>query len=473
MSAMMLEMTQQQKNILDNQDSQPFLTDKSCHKDVSIGLTQFQDTANPTDIKEKESLKKKLDCRLKICAYFLSVITFTVTVYFLIWYNTECWVLPFQENPCKQPRALPLISTNQSTLADTVDEFTIALRSHIAKFRDTIEMPHLADRQALSSATKNEIGQLFSDYSADLIAFRALKREDWRLTRVEAAIGFGYSLMIPLMFLYFFPICVKLTLILSNGPKFCKEYLNKLICAGEKEKPQEKDDPLRWWKKCVRLMNFAIFICIAAECILFYVFVAGQYYGGTSPILAQYGCTDYEADGKVQNTCPTADFLSYSTKLQVALNKHFAKLDSFMASAIELRQGVWLYEIDAIEKSVESHLELKEHDVDRRKTPREIEKPSRYFVTISAKQYEKPKVVFKELTAIELSDSEDPKKSLDVRNRIQRMECLANRLAAQRDICARGLFLAIIYYFFIWYLAVSTTRFKRVQLENKYSLNIV
>ncbi|KAI1709500.1 hypothetical protein DdX_11287 [Ditylenchus destructor] len=353
--------TMQQQQIRDKQASKPFLTDKTSHKNVSIDLNNSREPAKSVYGKDEDSLDEKLEVQLSICTLFIFILLFTVALYFLIWYNSECWALPFQETPCKQPRALPLIATDQSTLADSVDEFTLALRIQIAKFRDTIEMSNFADRQALSNTAKNEIGQLFSNYSADLIAFRALKREDERLKKVKDAIEFGYVLSILLMFLYFFPICVVLTLISIASSKCRKAIANNITSA---------DDPLKWRKRCVNLLYFVIFICIAAECVLFYMFVAGQYYGGTSPVFPMYACK-YDDTGD-ENNCPSVDYLSYSTKLQTALNKHIAKLDSFMASAIELRQGVWLYEIDAIEKTIESHMELKQYDVDRRTMPRRI-----------------------------------------------------------------------------------------------------
>lgn len=91
---------------------------------LSIELSDPEDPEKPKDVKERiqkmELLEKKLKIQRNVCAFG---VIFTLAVYFLYWYKSECWTLPFQESPCKEPRALPLFVTNQSTLSKTVNEF--------------------------------------------------------------------------------------------------------------------------------------------------------------------------------------------------------------------------------------------------------------------------------------------------------------------------------------------------------------
>ncbi|KAI1716850.1 hypothetical protein Ddc_10223 [Ditylenchus destructor] len=316
-----------------------------------------------------EWLENKLEVQRKISAFG---VIFTVAVYFLFWYNTECWALPFQESPCKQTRDLPLLQTNHSTLAETVDEFTLALRTEIAKIRDTIEISHLAERQALSNATKKEILQLFSQHSPNLVAFTALKREDERLHEMENAIADGYWLIIP-----FLIISGIFLIIIRVQTKDC--YLgtsNRTMTPSEIENSQTAR--LKHLKRRIPLLYFVTFTCIAIEVALFFMFVGGNYYGGSSTFFYRF---NWNADDcsvaqyykyKLKYDCTFTDYPSSGNKLETVLNRHVDKLNSFMSSPLETRQKVWLHEIDIIDAAIDKHLELKKYHVDRRTMPRKI-----------------------------------------------------------------------------------------------------
>ncbi|KAI1716824.1 hypothetical protein Ddc_10197 [Ditylenchus destructor] len=348
------------------------LMKKNCFKKlISIELIDPEDPEKPGYVKQRlqsmELLEKKLKIQRNTCAFG---IIFTVTVYFLFWYKSECWALPFQESPCKQPRDLPLISTNQSTLADAVDEFTLALRTQITKFRDGIEISHLADRKALYNITKDEIRQLFSHYTPDLLAFAALKREDERLKEMEVAIVGGYLhihafLLISTIFLIY----IAIRLIDSNHPEKSN---NQKLSAEESENLQ--NSRLRQLEKRIPLLYIATLICIALEVTLFFTFFAGHIYGGSSPIFKNdtWNAMDCSNTVYIKN-CTFTDYPSYATKLEAVLNKQISKLDNYTASPlIEVRQMAWMYESGVINVAIEDHLHLKRYNVNRRTMPRKI-----------------------------------------------------------------------------------------------------
>ncbi|KAI1716853.1 hypothetical protein Ddc_10226 [Ditylenchus destructor] len=430
-------------------------------------------------LQKMELLAMKLECQRVICAF---AVIFTIVVYFLIWYNTECWALPFQESPCMQPRDLPLISTNQSTLAEEVDEFILPLRSQITKFHDAIRMPDQIERQKLSNITKAEIGQLMHRHSEDLAAFGELKGEDDRIWDMNTAMIGTYIIMA----LVSMPVFVFITTI----PKILAEYKlpetrnTKRSSAEESENLQNAR--LKQLKRQIPMINIATLICIAAEITLLSVFIAGHYYSGSSPTVLG------------PQTGSNTDYLNFSTNLESTLNKRFAKLDNAMgSSALELRQSIWQYESEAFETAIEHHLSLKKHNVDRRTMPRKIGNghSKLYFVLyllvaigmlclfgmafrewaatdgsltkrstsdIFKRTYLKPsyrlknKIGCKETAAIDLNNSchdksQDLEKSTDVKERLQKMELLAMKLECQRDICAFVVILTIVVYFLIWY----------------------
>ncbi|KAI1716823.1 hypothetical protein Ddc_10196 [Ditylenchus destructor] len=152
---------------------------------VSYELDDSEDPEKPGNVIERlqsmEFLEKKLeDERNK----WVFGVVLTVAIYFLCWYNTECWRLTFQESPCQQPGALSLFATNESTLAEDVDEFTLALRAPVAKFRDTIEMSYSFFNYTEMQLIRDKpqpLGALWRRAeSEDMAAFRALKREWWK-----------------------------------------------------------------------------------------------------------------------------------------------------------------------------------------------------------------------------------------------------------------------------------------------------
>ncbi|KAI1716809.1 hypothetical protein Ddc_10186 [Ditylenchus destructor] len=69
---------------------------------------------------------------------------------------------------------------------------------------------------------------------------------------------------------------------------------------------------------------------------------------------------------------------------ETILNRHFGKLDSFMASPLEVRQTVRLYESNDIYAAIENHQDLKQYNVDRRTMPQKIGKvpPSAEWIAI-------------------------------------------------------------------------------------------
>ncbi|KAI1695901.1 hypothetical protein Ddc_20867 [Ditylenchus destructor] len=346
-----------------------FKTKINFNRLASIELRDCEDPKKPADVKERlqklELLAKKLKAQLLICAFGIMLIVF---VYFIPWYNFECWALPFQESPCKRIRDLPLFATNQSTLADAVDEFTLALRALTDKFRDTIEMTNLRDSQAMSNATKNAVGQLFSQHSLDLVGFGARKREDARLKDVEEAIAQGYMLIGA-----FCIICSMLMMTLQHAVKTCKNpgIESKSLNAIDKQE-YSQNARLKQLKRRVSLLYFVTFICIAAIVTLFFIFVGSQYFYGTSTIFARYMCNFDEAGGEKKRSCPFTDYRNFSAKLETALNREFSKIEMFMTSPIEVRRAAWLFEIDDIDTHIEHYQDLKQNHVDRRTMPREI-----------------------------------------------------------------------------------------------------
>ncbi|KAI1709499.1 hypothetical protein DdX_11286 [Ditylenchus destructor] len=335
---------------------------------ASIELSDSEDPEKPATGKERlkklEHLAEKLKVQLKICAYW---VIFTVAVYLVIWYNSECWALPFQESPCKRIRDLPSIEIDRNTLGETVDEFTLALRAQIAKFPDMIEMPDLTDRQAASNATKNAVRQLLSQHASDLVGFGARKREDARLKDVEKAIADGYMLIGVFCWIY-----ATFMITLAYAVDTCKQPgIDSKTMDSIDEQENTENSRLIQLKRRVSLLYIATFICIAAGIALFFIFMVEQYFYGSSTVFKEFKC-NFDETGEAKKSCPFTDYRNFSTKLEESLKREFSKMEMFMTSPIEVRRAIWLYEIDAIDTHIERHQDLKQYHVDRRTMPREI-----------------------------------------------------------------------------------------------------
>ncbi|KAI1716810.1 hypothetical protein Ddc_10187 [Ditylenchus destructor] len=315
-------------------------------------LTNSEDPEKLPDVKERlqkmELLAKKLKVQLIMCA---SGVIFSVALYFLIWYNAKCWALPFQESPCMQSRVLPLMATNQSTLAEAVDEFILALRPQTTQFHDAILMKDQAERQKLFNSAKTKISQLMHLHSMDLVAFGALKREHHRLGEVELAISGTYVLIFVVSFIT--PVFIIFIAEIVKECKLSEISKNEVLSAEESENLQNVR--IKQLKKQIPVLYAVTLICIAAGVTLYSVIFAGHYYAGSSPVLlGSMGRCD-------------CDYLNFSNTLEATLNKRFAKLDNAMKSPLpEVRQAIWAYESEALETAIEHHLCLKEYTVDRR-----------------------------------------------------------------------------------------------------------
>ncbi|KAI1716816.1 hypothetical protein Ddc_10189 [Ditylenchus destructor] len=473
-------------------------------------LLKTTDPEKHADVKERlqkmELLAKKLKVQLIMCA---SVVIFSVAVYFLIWYNSECWALPFQESPCMQPGTLPLISTNTSTLAEAADEFILSLRPQITKFHDAILMNDQAERHKLSTSAKTEIGQLMHQHFLDLVAFSALIEEDLRLWKVERAIVFTYvgmALVSTIISIFIIGIAGSVMLCKLSG-------ISKKEVLSAEESENLQNARLKQLKRQIPILYTVTFACIAAGFTLYSIFITGHYYSGSSPLLV----------GSM-GSCNCNLYLNFSTTLETTLNKRFAKLDNAMeSSALEVRQAIWPYESEAIEAAIEHYLDLKKHDVDRRTVPRKYtrNKPPIFFfvvllyaiiwleqtrisfemscfrhglvyssstslwaghdtaahwplpqakscrlfvnnacgkmnricpeanvsMTQASKLYLKVKNKFKKLISYELSDSEDPEKPGDVKKQLKSMEQLEKELVFKRDSCAFAVIVIVAGYF--------------------------
>ncbi|KAI1692511.1 hypothetical protein DdX_21217 [Ditylenchus destructor] len=342
----------------------------SSTKPVIIALSDFED-AKKSDAKERlqklENLAEKMLFQLRSC---FAGCLFFVAAYFLIWYFSQCWALPFQESPCKQPRDLPLFKTNQSTLAEAVDEFTLLLQAQIAKLRDTPILFNVAQRQALSDVTKNDIAHLFSQYSADLVAFGALKREDARLLGLERAMSDGYLLVAFVLFVSM--MCMGT--FAGEIRNINHEAVNEEMSSAEVNENLQ-NARLKQLKRRIPILYRATFTCVAIGVTLYSMLFAGHYYGGTCPNFMYKEChTDTPPGSNDTERCPFVNYGTFSNNLVMILNRQIGKLDSFMASPLEVRQTVWLYESDVIDAAIEAHQDLKQYNVDRRTMPRKIGK---------------------------------------------------------------------------------------------------
>ncbi|KAI1709227.1 hypothetical protein Ddc_13939 [Ditylenchus destructor] len=305
-------------------------------------------------LKKMEILAERLRVQLYYCA---SAVIFTTAIYFLIWYNSECCALPFQESSCKRTIELPLFSTNQRTLAEAVDEFILAFRRQITKFRDMLLMSNLEEWPDLPNVTIMETGQLLSQHSSDLVAFGALKREDERLMKVEEAIKHDYFLLI-LHLLGFLAFMFILGITMRN----CKhpDIGNNKLASQENENFQNAR--LKKLKRRIPLLYMVTFACIAVELALFIVFAAGIYYGFA---------TTYRV--RIMYDISFSDYLSFSTKLNSSLQESYVGIENSLSSSmLEVRKSVWHYESKAIATAIEHHLSLKQYNVDRRTMPRKI-----------------------------------------------------------------------------------------------------
>ncbi|KAI1709223.1 hypothetical protein Ddc_13935 [Ditylenchus destructor] len=345
---------------------------------TSINLNNSRNLEKSSDVKERlqkmEDLEKKLKIQLYICAF---AVFLTIAVYFLIWYCSECWALPFQESPCKQPRDLPLMATDQNTLADAVDEFVFALQTQISIIHDVVEMPFRDKRLLQFSLTKNNIGQLLSQHSADLVAFGALKREDERLEELELAIGFSdMMLILPFCYLFLiFFIIRKHALIIYMHPG----QQNNIIMSAE-EKENSQNARLKQLKRRIPFLYIATFVCIAAELTLFFIVVAGQYHSGSSPVFINVRCNE-TSNGQVQKNCDLilsfSDYHSFLATLNATLQKSCVGIKNSLSSLVlETRQMALHYESETITTAIEQYLSLKQYNVDRRIMPRKIDNDS-------------------------------------------------------------------------------------------------
>ncbi|KAI1716821.1 hypothetical protein Ddc_10194 [Ditylenchus destructor] len=347
---------------------------------VSYDLNDPEEPENPADVKVRlqkmELLEKKLKVQRNICAFG---VVLTVTVYFLFWYFSDCWALPFQESPCKQPRTLPLLATNQSTLAETVDEF-------VTRYNLAVEMVDLilAERHALFNTAKNDISQLLSQHSADLRAFGAVKREDERLEYVEDEIGKSH--LFVLMFLVGF-MMITGSLIEEIKKSTHSGMDNKEVVAEEMKSSQNAR--LKKLKRRIPLLYAVTFICIAVELALFFVFLAGIYYGN-APAYRDAKHNTIESC-KEQKNCKEkesfSDYVSFLTQLNSSMQESSVGIKTSLSSSIlEVRQSVWHYESKAIATAIDHYYDLKQYHVDRRTMPRAIgivlPEPILYFIVI-------------------------------------------------------------------------------------------
>ncbi|KAI1716864.1 hypothetical protein Ddc_10239 [Ditylenchus destructor] len=333
-------------------------------------IDSCRDLEKSTDVKEHLQNMELLEKKLKIMRNtYVCYVIFSIAVYFLFWYNSECWALPFQESPCKQTRALPLISTNQSTLEDAVDEFIFALQTQITNFHDAVEMPFIADRQIQSNLTKNKIEQLLYQHSADLVGFGALKREDERLEELEKNLKGGYGLLLD--YSKYSVLFMSLVGVLVTECMHPKK-TNKII---RMENANSQNGRLKNVKRRVRYLYFAIFVCIAAQFALFNVYILNAYHGN-SPVFYKVKCNAID-NSQVQKNCrgilAFSDYVSFSTALNSSLRKSCVGIENSLSSPIlEVRQSVWYYESKSISMAIEYHLSLKRYDVDRRTMPRKV-----------------------------------------------------------------------------------------------------
>ncbi|KAI1706006.1 hypothetical protein DdX_13233 [Ditylenchus destructor] len=334
-----------------------------CKNSVAIDMNDSNDLKKSTGIRKRLQKTEVLARKLKVqLITWASLVIFTIAVYFLLWYSSECWALPFQESPCKKPRALPSILTNHCTLAGLVDEFTCELRSLMLKFNDTIEMPQFDEQKALSNAIKNEIEQLFSLYSSNLVAFGTLRREELRLQYVERGIKIGYAVVVFFpAFYYFFIVILYCAVRNYKHPE-----TDSKILAEEQQDSQKAR--LKQLKRRVPLLYIAKFMCLAAEVTLLCIFTYGNY-RGNSPFFVNV--CNYDVIGG--NECPFTNYLSFATKLQTNLNERLDKFDTSMGSPnLEVRRLTYEWQSEAITAAIEHHLDLKQYHVDRRTMPREI-----------------------------------------------------------------------------------------------------
>ncbi|KAI1709504.1 hypothetical protein DdX_11291 [Ditylenchus destructor] len=327
---------------------------------LSIELGDSEDPEKPEDVKDRlqkmEFLEKKLKFQRNICAF--GVVS-TVAVYFIIWCFSDCWALPFQESACKRIRDLPLISTNQSTLAEAVDEFVSALESQVTKYHVVIEMSTLAERQALFNATKNEIGQLLSQNSADLVAFGALKREDEQLKNLY--LSNKHSYVVSLLFLLGFMLSTAYVL----------DKMEKLKHTGI----ESLNARLKKLKSRIPLLYIATFIYIAAELALFFLLVAGIYHGNAAWYRdPKYNAVENCTAVKNWNEKGTfSDYHCFLTQLNSSLEESCVGINNALSSPVlETRQMAWHYESRSIATAIEHYSDLKQYPVDRQTMPRKI-----------------------------------------------------------------------------------------------------
>ncbi|KAI1716854.1 hypothetical protein Ddc_10227 [Ditylenchus destructor] len=344
------------------QNSSPKLCPKSgtsFKTSVAMDPEDSEDPKKSSDVKEllqtMQLLAKKLKVQLGMCA---AGVILTIAVYFLIWYNSECWVLPFQVSPCQRARPLPLMATDRNTLADAVDEFILALRHQITKLHNAILMNDHKERHKRFNSAKSEIGQLIHRHSVDLFAFGALKREDHRLGEMKEANLGTYSLMFPFSLI---------TLLFSFGVVGAMNCC-KLTVVGKHEKSSVEENEnsqnarLKHLKRQIPVLYTATFACVTAEVALLLIFFVGHYASGSSPFTSMSSMVGCDCD-----------YLNFTTALESTLNKRFAKLDNAMgSSALELRQSIWQYESEGIHAAIEHYVDLKKHNVDRRTMPGRI-----------------------------------------------------------------------------------------------------
>ncbi|KAI1716811.1 hypothetical protein Ddc_10184 [Ditylenchus destructor] len=145
---------------------------------ASIELNDSEVPEKSVDVKERlqnmEHLKSKLKLTLTMCA---SGVIMTTTIYFLIWYHSECWALPFQESPCLQPRVWPLMEKNNSTLTE---EVILAIIPHVINYYNSSLMNTQAERHRFFNIVKTAIEEFMHQQSMDLVEFSALIRDDHR-----------------------------------------------------------------------------------------------------------------------------------------------------------------------------------------------------------------------------------------------------------------------------------------------------
>ncbi|KAI1709505.1 hypothetical protein DdX_11293 [Ditylenchus destructor] len=276
---------------------------------TSMELNNSDDLEESSNVKERLQKTELLEMKLKIQLYFCAfAVVLIIAVYLLIWYFTECWALPFQESPCKQPRDLPLMATNRNTLAEAVDDFPYENQNW------TVTFPGGKDTS-----------------SSSVYSF-------------PAVCGF---------------VCIRGIEKRRRTPQGCRE---GGTCTNTR---------LKKLKKRIPLLYIATFICIMAEVALFFVLLAAQYYSGSSPVFAVKCNSTVHNNCRITEAFTDYHSFSTKLNSSLHKSCIGLK-NSLSSPILEVRQMAWHYESKGIVTAVEHHLSVKQYYVDRRTMPRKI-----------------------------------------------------------------------------------------------------